>query len=89
MAAWSGRPPPRLVVPMALARLAAPLAEAWARLAGSEPLFTRESLHALRHDRHVLGREAARDLGWAPRPFEETLRDALDWLRGRGWLADR
>jgi dihydroflavonol-4-reductase len=86
VAAWSGRPPPRLVVPMALARLGAPVAEAWARLSGGEPLFTRESLHALRHYRHVRGAEATRDLGWAPRPFEVTVRDALDWLGGRGWL---
>lgn len=89
VAARSGRPPPRLVVPMALARLAAPFAEAWARLSGGEPLFTRESLHALRHYRHVRGAEAARDLGWAPRPFEETVGSALDWLRERGWLPGR
>jgi len=87
VAGWSGRPPPRLLVPMTLARLAAPLAEAWAHLAGGEALFTRESLHALRHYRGVRGDEAARDLGFAPRPFEETVRDALDWYRAQGWLA--
>ncbi|HEU4382684.1 MAG TPA: NAD-dependent epimerase/dehydratase family protein [Anaeromyxobacteraceae bacterium] len=86
VSAWSGRPPPRLAVPMGLARLAAPFAEAWARLAGADPLFTRESLHALRHGRGVRGDEAARDLHFAPRPFEETVRDALDWFRRRGWV---
>ena len=71
---------------MGLARLAAPFAESWARLAGSEPLFTRESLEALRRYHGASREEAARDLGFAPRPFEESVRDALDWFRVRGWL---
>lgn len=85
--AWGGRRPPRLVVPLGLARLAAPFAEAWARLSRSEPLFTRESLHVIRSFHGVRGAdEAARDLRFAPRPFEETVRDALDWFRAQGWL---
>ncbi len=86
VSAWSGRPAPRLTVPLGLARLVAPLGEAWARLAGSEPLLTRESLDALRHYHGASGADAARDLGFAPRPFEESLRDTLDWFRARGWL---
>lgn len=84
--AWGGHRPPSLVVPLGVARLAAPFAEGWARLSGAEPLFTRESLRVIRGFRGVRGDEAARDLSFAPRPFEDTVRDALDWFHRRGWL---
>jgi dihydroflavonol-4-reductase len=80
----SGRRPPRLVVPMALARLGAPFVESLWQLAGAEPLYTRESLHALRHYRDVRNAKAASELGHAPRPLEETLADTLAWFREQG-----
>jgi len=85
----TGAAPPRFVCPMGLARAAAPFALAFARLTGRRPLFTPEALHALRHHRDVRSARAAAELGWAPRPLEETVRDTLAWFGQRGLLARR
>mgnify|MGYP006278807671 CR=1 FL=1 len=80
---------PKLVVPMWAARLAVPAAGLAARFTGREPRFTRASLHALRHHQQVNGAKAATDLGYAPRPFQETLADTLAWFRDAGGVLDQ
>ncbi len=84
-----GARPPRWVCPMWLARAGAPLALGWSRLAGTRPLFTPAALHALRNHRWVSSEKAARELGWAPRPLEETVADTFEWFRGAGLLHPR
>ncbi len=84
-AAVTGVPPPRLVWPQPLARLAAPLVEA-AALLGAEPLYTRESLRALRANPRVDVSKARRELGFAPRPLAETVRDTYAWFAAAGAL---
>ena len=83
----TGVRPPRLVSPMWLARVGAPFATAAARVAGKQPLYTRHSLHALRHHQLVSHDKATRELGYAPRPLVETLTAAYDWFRAHGALA--
>lgn len=85
----TGTPPPRLVVPMAAARLLAPLGLLAARLGGSEPLFTGESLRALRANPRNLHDKAARELGYAPRPLRETLEAAWGFHREAGMATGR
>jgi dihydroflavonol-4-reductase len=82
----TGRPAPRLVVPMGLARLAAPFAPRWARWRGHRPLFTSESLRVLRTQPPTGRRKAEAELGYQTRPVEETLRDTCVWMKERGWL---
>jgi dihydroflavonol-4-reductase len=76
----TGRGPPWLVAPMWSARLAAPFAVAWAHLTNGRPLFTSASLHALRNHRQISHDKASRDLGYQPRPVEETVRDIFRWF---------
>lgn len=78
--------PPRFTTPMALARLAAPFAELAATLLGREPLFTGESLCALRGNRLYLRDKAQRELDYAPRPLEESVLDAYLWFAERGLI---
>jgi dihydroflavonol-4-reductase len=52
-------------------------------------LFTPFSLSTLRQHRHVSHDKATRDLGYHPRPFEETVADALYWFRDNGYLDGR
>jgi len=80
----AGTRPPRLVVPMSLARLGAPFAEVVSRLAGTSPLFTSESLQALRHHSAICRDKAGRELGYAPRPLAETIATTLAWHRAQG-----
>ena len=75
---------PRLTVPMWIAALGAPLAAAWARLRGTEPLFTPESLRARRTAPLVDSGRARRELGVQARPLEDTVQDSLRWLREHG-----
>jgi dihydroflavonol-4-reductase len=72
---------PRLVIPLRLAELALPLLEKLATIRGSQPLYTRAMLSALKSNQNVSHARATRELGYAPRPFLETLTDTLTWFR--------
>jgi dihydroflavonol-4-reductase len=85
-AAATGRPAPRLAVPLAVARLAAPAAEAIARRSGTEPLFGRGSLAVLRAGTPVDSGRAAAELGHRPRDTADTVRAVYDWFVSMGWV---
>jgi len=74
-AAVCGVESPGFVCPMWLARMSAPLAVGWARLSGSEPVFTSEALRALRASPRISHAKATAELDHSPRPVEESLRD--------------
>ena len=76
----SGHPAPRFTVPAWLAELAQPAMAKLSQLNGSQPLYTRAMLKALRSNRQISHANATRELGYAPRPFELTLKDTLDWF---------
>lgn len=78
-AAITGRSAPRTLVPIWLAELFQPLMARLAKVNGAQPLYTRAMLNALRSNRQISHARASRDLGYAPRPFEQSLKDALDW----------
>ncbi len=80
----TGVPPPRLTSPMWLARLGAPFMERWAELTGREPLYTAESLLALRANRRYVRTKAERELGHDPRPTIESIRDIYRWFAQEG-----
>ncbi len=84
--AATGIRPPRLTVPGWLALLGCPAAALHGRLAGREPLYTRESLAAIGRACRVAGDKAVRELGHAPRPIAETIRDTYAWFDGAGML---
>jgi len=82
----TGRRAPWLVAPMWLASAVAPAAEWAARLGGRRPLFTPESLYALRNHLDISSARARQELGYAPRKLEATVRDTFDWFREAGML---
>ena len=77
---------PRLMSPMWLARVGAPFVTAWSRLTGARPLYTSAALHALRGAREISSEKAKKELGYAPRPFEDTIGDAYAWFSENGML---
>ena len=77
----SGTRAPRLVIPLRLAELALPMLERLATIRGSQALYTRAMLSALKSNRHISHARASRDLRYSPRPFLETLTDSLNWFR--------
>lgn len=83
----TGRRVPRLVAPEWLLRSALPFMGAWARLSGTPARFTREMLDTLReHPKAVSTEKARRELGYSPRPLEDTLADAFEWFKTAGYL---
>ena len=70
---------PRLSMPLPLIRGLAPLV---LKLTPADkiPLFTPDSLHALQHSPSVCHFKASKELGYAPRPLIETLRDTYAWF---------
>ena len=72
------------VLPMAVARAAAPLLQWTARLRGQRPLYTAYSLYTLSSGARFSHAKAARELGYTTRPFGTTLADTVAWLRRQG-----
>jgi len=87
VAALAGRRPPRLRVPHWAVLPVAYAAEALARRGGKgEPIVTVDGVRMSRKRMYFSSDKARRDLGYAPRPGAEALRDALDWFRASGYL---
>ena len=78
----------RPVLPRALAVAALPFIQAYAALGRRPPLYSRNSLDLL-HDCPGAVDDASvrQQLAYAPRPFADTVGDALAWFRTRGMLA--
>lgn len=76
---FAGVPHPKVDVPMRLARLAARFSEAAARFSRKTPLLSRAALALAAIDLVVDSTKARTELGWSPHPFEERLREAVDW----------
>ncbi len=75
------------VLPFWLAGLGVPFLKLWARMTGSRPLYTRESLKILKTAHPGISCEKAdRELNYHPRPFRETLADTIAWFRDNHYL---
>lgn len=86
----TGVPRPRLVCPKWVADIGAPFMDlaAWF-MRGGEPLYTSESLMPLMLRMPYDRSKAEKELGYAPRPFEETVRDAYAWMLAQGVIEAR
>lgn len=74
-----GRKPP-CIVPMLLAKLAAPAVQAVARLQSRRPLYTCYSLYTLSSNSDFSSERAKVELGYQPRRMDATLWDMVLWL---------
>ena len=81
---FTGAPAPRLVCPIWLASAVAPAAVGVARLMKQRPLFTADSMRALRHYPVISHEKATHDLGYSPRPLRDTIADTLQWFASNG-----
>ena len=79
-AAVTGKSSPRLVVPLGVANVFAPLAETFAKVTRAEPLYTAESLMALRANARFSYAKAKAELDHDPRPLSDTVRDIYAWF---------
>jgi dihydroflavonol-4-reductase len=68
------------LVPLGLARAVAPFATLWGRVTGKRLLFTAGTLRPLSMNPRISRARAEQDLGYRPRPLEETVTDTLRWF---------
>lgn len=71
---------PLPVVPLFLARLAAPVNELIAKWRGKRPLYTAYSLYTLTSNSNFSKERAVRELGYRTRPLADTIRDTAAWI---------
>jgi len=86
VADFTGRPGNKFVCPLWLAHIGAVFFKGMSKLDGKRPLYTSMSLKTLQGNRNISHERAARELGYKPRPFRESLEDTLRWFRENGQL---
>ncbi len=87
VASISGVRPRRFTCPHWMARAGLPFIRLYCSLYEKEPLYTRDSLYTLRTGHPAISRaKAERELGYRPRPLEQTLKDTLAWFAENGYL---
>lgn len=80
----SGKKPIKHILPMWIAKLTAPLSEAYYAILKQPPLYTRYSLYTLDTNARFSNQKAKRELGYTNRPLKETVKDTVDWLKAMG-----
>ena len=83
----TGRQPPRVKLPVGVVYPFAVASEAVAWCTGREPFATVDSLKMARHCMFFDDAKARRELGYASRPYQEGIADALAWFYETGMLA--
>lgn len=71
------------VLPMWMARAAAPLLEWVAKCRKERPLYTKYSLYTLHSNDRFSHDKATQELNYHPRDLYQTIWDTIRWLRGR------
>jgi len=76
-----------VIVPVTLARLACPFIKVYTSIIKKEPLYTYQSLDILVNSPvNVSSAKAGKELGYEPRPLDQTLRDTFDWYRENNFI---
>ena len=87
--ATNGRDVSRPILPGWMARAAAGIVGGLPGLSTRYPGFTPQAMIAIGKHREISCAKAERELNYAPRPLEETLRDAFLWFEEKGCLLPR
>jgi dihydroflavonol-4-reductase len=82
----TGARAPRLCLPLGFAKTVSVFMPAYYRVRRQQPRFTTYSLHVVSSNSLMSHEKAERELGFSPRPFEETVRDGLQWFQEQGML---
>jgi dihydroflavonol-4-reductase len=83
----TGKTAPRLCLPAWFVRAGAPVVEAFNQAAGNRNIFTSVSVRALVNCNKTISYEkAGRELGYLPRPLQETIFDTFRWFQEEGLL---
>jgi dihydroflavonol-4-reductase len=86
LAKITGRKPPAVKLPYAVAYCAGACSTAWAELTGTPPRVPIEAVRMARKKMWVTYEKARQELGFHPAPAETALRRAVEWFSG-AWHA--
>jgi dihydroflavonol-4-reductase len=76
-----------VILPVSLARLACPFFKVYSSVTNTQPLYTYQSLDILINSpSNISNAKARKELGYEPRPLEQTLRDTFDWYKENNYI---
>lgn len=78
----------KTVLPLWFAKLTAPLSEVYYKIRKMPPLYTSYSLYTLQSNSNFSHEKATKELGYEPRPIEETLKDTIIYLGKNNLVKD-
>ncbi|OHD65304.1 MAG: hypothetical protein A2176_15320 [Spirochaetes bacterium RBG_13_51_14] len=77
---------PRFATPVWLCSLPSYCVLAVSKMRNVTPKFTPYALKTIRSHRYITHEKATRELGYTPRPINDTIRDTLEWFSAQGML---
>lgn len=77
----TGTKKPRMALPYWLMSTAGFFAEFYYKATGKEAVITRDSARILKSDLKASSDKAKKELGFNPRPLEQTFKDHFEWIR--------
>ena len=72
---------PLPVLPVWVAILGVPFIGLYSKIKHERPLYTSYALHTVKSNSSFSNEKAVRDLGFSPRPLNETIEDMVSWLQ--------
>ena len=76
----------RFTFPMWLAHAGVPFVGTYSWVTGKSPLYSGQSLYALRHHKNISLQKAIEKLGYHPRPIRATIEDTYEWFLRKGYI---
>ncbi len=84
-----GYPAPTYEIPHGLAKAAGVLASIYYRLLRRKAVFTAYSIDVLRSNSQVSSKRSREELGFTSRPWQESIKDHIQWFHSEGMLPTR
>ncbi|MHC1772201.1 MAG: NAD-dependent epimerase/dehydratase family protein [Flexilinea sp.] len=81
---FTGKKRTKIYIPIWLANAFVPLCDLYYRIKKQPPIFNSYSLHTISVNSDYSHARASRELGYTVRPFTETVRDTIEWLKSEG-----
>lgn len=85
----TGMNPPKIKIPIWVAKVCHPFVTKYAQITGKRPLYTPYSLYTLSSNALFSYDKATSELGYNVRPIMETFKDTIIWFKDHGYLVSQ
>ena len=76
----------KIVLPLCLAELVAPICELYYKIKKQTPLFTKYSLYTLSSNSNFSNEKAKKELEYKNRDMKDTIKDTIKWLKRMNYI---